>query len=415
MSDGRWLDINTRQENQWNQWNVTSQDDSYSDCALLDLKTGYLLTDNCRVELFPVCKFSNFPVDFQLRGVRLDGPADSFYLLKSPTELKGHGKSSIKWIESENVWKIVNSTSTLAVLTGAQSVSLPLGEGLWQFSGTEERTLSLHSALAQPGHFCCGDGSCLDSNSVCDGRQNCPDRTDEQDCQMVLLPSLYQYEKSFPPPVEVLENYQRTFENLVLPTEITIIDLLEISNSGFDVVFKTELSWRDSHLTFRFLKDNPFYNELNQQTKDKIWLPDLQFSYLHDGQQSIRTLQRRIFIKKENTPRLSKDIDFMKYFEMYEGSENSLVYISLYKATFSCSFSNIGQYPFGEEVCTMNFFLTGIDNALVSINLTKFSNEGPTEVSKCISYRGVTMCYNLPGWEISHQGVERGRREPVCW
>ena len=173
------------------------------------------------------------------------------------------------------------------------------------------------------------------------------------------------------------------FENLVIPTEITIIDLLEITNSGFDVVFKTELSWKDSRLKFRFLKDNPFYNALNQETKDQIWIPDLKFSFLYDGLQSIRTLQKSIFIKKETTPRLSNDIDFLKYFEVYEGSENHLVEIAFYKATFSCSFSNIGQYPFGEEICTMDFFLNGgIDNDLVSINLRRLSDQGPTEVGK---------------------------------
>ena len=232
------------------------------------------------------------------------------------------------------------------------------------------RTLNLHAALAQPGNFCCGDGTCLSSNSVCDGRQDCRDRRDEQDCTMVILPTQYQYEKVFPPPVEII------------PTEITIIDLLEITESGFDVVFKTELSWKDSRLKYRFLKDNSFYNELNQETKDKIWLPDLQFSFLHDGAQSITALQKRIFVRKETTPRLSQDIDFTKYYEVYEGSENHIVYISLYKATFSCSFANIGQYPFGEDICTMDFFLTGIDNNLVSINLSKFTDQGPTEVGK---------------------------------
>ena len=395
LINGVWLDVNTRLENQWNQWNVSFQDDSYTDCALIDLKTGYLIKDNCKVELYPVCRFSRFPVDFQLRGVCLHSQVDSFFLLKNPTELAGHGKSTIKWFQSEQVWKIINSTTSLAVLTGPQPKFFPLGDHLWEFTlssctdpgeegrdGGRRRTLNLHAALDQPGHFCCGDGSCLSSNSVCDGRQDCQDRRDEQDCTMVILPTQYQYEKAFPPPVEIITEYDRHFENLVIPTEITIIDLLEITESGFDVVFKTELSWKDSRLKYRFLKDNSFYNELNQETKDQIWLPDLQFSFLHDSLQSIRTLQKRIFVKKETTPRLSKDIDFTKYFEVYEGSENHLVYISVYKATFSCSFSNIGQYPFGEEICTLDFFLQGIDNNLVSINLSQFSDQGPTEVGK---------------------------------
>ena len=55
-----------------------------------------------------------------------------------------------------------------------------------------------------------------------------------------------------------------------------------------------------------------------------------------------------------------------------------------YKAEFSCTFANIAQYPFGEETCLIVFFLKGIDNTLASLNLSRFSDQGPSEVGQFV-------------------------------
>ena len=54
------------------------------------------------------------------------------------------------------------------------------------------------------------------------------------------------------------------------------------------------------------------------------------------------------------------------------------------KAEFSCSFSNIAQYPFGEETCLIVFFLKGIDNNLALLNLTKLTDLGPSQVGQFV-------------------------------
>ena len=56
----------------------------------------------------------------------------------------------------------------------------------------------------------------------------------------------------------------------------------------------------------------------------------------------------------------------------------------MYKAEFSCTFANIAQYPFGEETCLIVFFLKGIDNTLASLNLSRFSDQGPSEVGQFV-------------------------------
>ena len=115
-----WYNVVSRLASQWNHWNTSVRGDSYSDCAILDTNTGRsgdsgyfspvgavvilwylwtlgsLLTDNCKVELCPVCLFPQFPVDLQLRGVCLDSEVDKFYILHSDTELHGHTGSVLR-------------------------------------------------------------------------------------------------------------------------------------------------------------------------------------------------------------------------------------------------------------------------------------------------------------------------------
>ena len=68
----------------------------------------------------------------------------------------------------------------------------------WSVSpGQTYRRLSLHVAETQPGHYCCGDGLCLSSNMVCDGNQDCTDRSDERHCTMVLVSSHFKHSSTY--------------------------------------------------------------------------------------------------------------------------------------------------------------------------------------------------------------------------
>ena len=96
------------------------------------MPAGLLLKDNCKFELCPVCMFSDFPVDLQLRGVCLESQVDKFYVLHNSTELHGHGGSVLSWVESETTWRITKNYQSLATLQ-SDGRSLPLGVNQWSF------------------------------------------------------------------------------------------------------------------------------------------------------------------------------------------------------------------------------------------------------------------------------------------
>ena len=95
-------------------------------------------------------------------------------------------------------WEIVD-TFTNEVLAYTNGTShIPIGMNQWHFpqskcsdEGKDYRTLSFHKYVEQPGHYCCNDGTCFNSELVCDGAQNCESGEDEQDCQMIDIPSAY--------------------------------------------------------------------------------------------------------------------------------------------------------------------------------------------------------------------------------
>ena len=100
---------------------------------------------------------------------------DIFYLMKNSFEFLGYlGLSSITFSPSEQTWAIksLDPGSTLAVKPG---LDLPIGKHWWNFTveNCGKDTLKLHLDVEQPGHFCCDDGLCVESEKVCDGIADC--------------------------------------------------------------------------------------------------------------------------------------------------------------------------------------------------------------------------------------------------
>ena len=89
--------------------------------------------------------------------------------------------------------------------------------------------------------------------------------------------------------MKIADEFGESFQKLVIPTEIIIEDILEISDSKLSVVFMVRMSWRDSHLVFNYLKDEALYNELDETTVERVWMPDPQFAFLYNGLQEIFT------------------------------------------------------------------------------------------------------------------------------
>ena len=386
----------------WDAWKDVSY---YDSCAMFSPDEEFFQKRDCGVEACPICRIEDNPSTLQLRGFCLHTSLDTFYNLENSVRLRGYSGSTIQWVKKESIWKITRADKIVAFLNDTNGV-LPLGVNQWYFENCTDRgkvfrSLNLHLAVEQPGNFCCDDGHCIDSELVCDGREHCDDGSDERDCRNVVFES--NYYPSLAPTRKIQRGLNVSFENVNLKVNIKIVDILNIDDtkSTITLQFSMEQAWKDFGVKFPFLKRAMRDNEMNQDDLNKIWRPDIRMMSLANGM--VEEISSRAIVARHTKPTMSADIDQLRPSEIYLGSENPFIVLLLCNAKFRCSFSTIGEYPFGNYVCTMHFFLQGNQNKLVKFNMKKLIDEGPK----------IYRQYKIKKWEFQSEVLEDARLETI--
>ena len=185
--------------------NVTwhkNQPDNVGDQDCLLISKGLLADKQCSYKCYFACKIQLF-TSFTLDGVCKESVVDSHYVLQSGGVLKGYLKTEMKWNGASNQWEIWNLEDKTLAATMNQTKGFPLGTYQWYILDTDcaddnkTRRLNLHYQVKRPGHFCCDNGICINSNFVCDGNINCEDGEDEFQCE--IMRTSLSYDKSKPP------------------------------------------------------------------------------------------------------------------------------------------------------------------------------------------------------------------------
>ena len=145
----------------------------------------------------------------------------------------------------------------------------PIGNHSWKFTenctdpGLEVRTLNLHANVEQPGNFCCGDGSCIQSKLVCNNFPECEDGADEDNCTFLHIHGYGEDVER--PPIEFVKGDMKL---LNLTATFNVLEVFEVNevDSTFDIYFILEIQWNDKDLDFEFLKDEYHQNFLPQKS-----------------------------------------------------------------------------------------------------------------------------------------------------
>ena len=269
---GRWRDVNSGQDMSWDNW-LESYPTSYTsdDCTYGDLTDGQVYNADCLSKTCPVCKLESLK-RFKLRGGCLDSAVEQYYVMRSNKEFLGLIQTSIIFSSEKSRWEIVNTSDPTNILAymEAEVPSFPLGRQPWHFLDVNcsdpgpnglaaTRTLNFHLEVEQPGHFCCDDGACVDSELVCNNFPDCEDRSDERDCDIILFPD-YKYSKHYPP----VQSKNGESQPLKLYANLSVLDIFEINevDSSFDFYFMIMVQWFDKNLKFEFLKKNKEENSI---------------------------------------------------------------------------------------------------------------------------------------------------------
>ena len=232
----------------------------------------------------------------------------------------------------------------------ASKSSLLLGSHVWQVFNDSKScllnrvsyrtTLTLH-ACKSAGQFACGNAFCIDMERRCDGKVDCRDASDEQDCGILLLEPGYN-KMLTPAPLD-------GSSDLLVNISLNLLDVLDINE--LDEVFKVKIAmkreWFDSRLSFKHLKKKDSNrNDLPEAEGESIWYPSVTFNNIEGSDQLKATHVKNThrIIPNENFSFEHKD-----NVHLFKGSASKLSLTKQWTVEFICHYdigvSNKGLFP----------------------------------------------------------------------
>jgi len=333
------------------------------------------------------CSLCHFPIrmNLSIRGLcasetkLMEGYYDLFYYIKGFINLKAHwrglGKSHIYFRPRRQTWRLESfydvdryaeffaddSNPYDYFPTGRSEWSV--NEGICQMKGGVIYKMSLTNCMYNDGSgydFTCTDGTCVNMDKRCNLQDDCPDGSDERNCDILTLPSDYRSEL-FP--------ITETGDALQVNANVTILAFPEISTLDLSFVadFVLLMRWVDPRLLFNNLRDNYDLNSLSVDLQKQLWMPVLSFPNARQAEGTVVDSGSSTIVLKLGTP-LEDDIQRSIEARIYKGVESPLINMREYFVSFNCDF-DLKMYPFDTQVCDMQYQVNGIPIRFLSLGV----------------------------------------------
>ena len=200
------------------------------------------------------------------------------------------------------------------------------------------------------------DGTCQPWEARCDCKNDCRDKSDEENCTRVSKPDNYDAEKA------PTGDGHRPLP-LYLTVDILSFDQIDMLRMSIALTVRLNLTWKDGRLSYNNLRDDVYSNGIGPGERSGLWLPEIGLANAKIDP-LVKDDHVTWLIRKDSKP---LPIDLGAKNRVYSGQNNTLMRCRRYAAEYPCTF-NLRFFPFDRQTCTMIFKMrTATEKSVVLI------------------------------------------------
>ncbi|XP_066962316.1 uncharacterized protein [Macrobrachium rosenbergii] len=368
--EGVWTAMSDGQPLAYTNWFPGEPNGANKDnCAVLRRSDPFWADTLCGMELCFSCVRTHKDY-LQLRGLCQSVEHHTRFLLDGYINSRPYFRGYYDMIIYHNgneEWVLMNThtNTTLASLYFFKDSEYPIGRHAWTIHSptcdyVSGNTVVLGFSKCTTKEYMCSDGSCVDRSVRCNLRDDCLDRSDEENCSIVAFSDRYHNYR--PPPGEAFGVQLK-----IAP----VVDLIRFSkiddiNLAFHMEIEVALAWVDRNLQFKNIKSEEGKNKLSKEEVEAIWTPEIEFLNVNDGQSQL--LKSGVYVRQAGAadPPIFTDVQMDT---IYQPESSRLVQREQYYASFNCFFFLL-YYPFDTQTCQIIIKLASADMNVIHLEVT---------------------------------------------
>ena len=272
------------------------------------------------------------------------------------TLFRGLYKTIIQYQESDHLWhlKVVGFNYETVATSDASKHSFLLGMSKWMVTGDSELcnkgmpyTTNLKLSGCKETEFTCHDGQCVKMEERCDQIKHCRDKSDENDCSLLVLEK--GYNKKVAP--FIFNKTKNEVDPVKIDVSTSILNVIEISevNHIIELKFDIIMEWYEHRVHYHNLKTVQALNTLSDVELRSLWIPYIIFKNTDDNEAvEIDGVRSRVFISRESDFQRS-GMEFTDEIEIFPGATNKFTIDQTYSKKFHCNY-RLHYFPFDSQV-----------------------------------------------------------------